>query len=346
MRLQTREQNRGSTHSPSRTASPGSPDRRPRGPEGPPRPAIRSGRQRADRSVRSRLRPAKARRSGRPERGTPTIPPAARGTRGARRRLGPLLLLASASACSAGIYCASWSSLRPPAKGFLSTKFGKPRPSGSTTRRSLSTRSATRSLQPVRAPKVPSSANPVAENLRPPQQNRKNIPKRKSRSRWRRSRQRRQKRSAAGGGDRRQSAPGRRCHGHIGGSEKVAEGAGVKVAPVEARAQTSIGGGSSPVVPILIAVFVLAAISIGLALLQPSQLDDGLKGSPAQPDQTTPYDSRDLVDARKNSCNRRLHRNVGTPGRFGPGGTRQEHPRHTDAVGLGHAQLDRTGPER
>jgi cobalamin biosynthesis Mg chelatase CobN len=48
----------------------------------------------------------------------------------------------------------------------------------------------------------------------------------------------------------------------VGGAEKVAEGTGT---PVAHKTETS-SGGSSPVVPILIAVIVLAAISIGVVL--------------------------------------------------------------------------------
>jgi cobalamin biosynthesis Mg chelatase CobN len=49
----------------------------------------------------------------------------------------------------------------------------------------------------------------------------------------------------------------------LGGSERVAEGAAT---PPVHKTETSSSGGSSPVVPILIAVIVLAAISIGVVL--------------------------------------------------------------------------------
>jgi hypothetical protein len=51
----------------------------------------------------------------------------------------------------------------------------------------------------------------------------------------------------------------------VGAAEKVAEGGG-NATPVVHKVETSSGGGSSPVVPILIAVIVLAAISIGVVL--------------------------------------------------------------------------------
>jgi cobalamin biosynthesis Mg chelatase CobN len=50
----------------------------------------------------------------------------------------------------------------------------------------------------------------------------------------------------------------------IGGSQEVAGGG--TGTPVAHKTETSSGGGSSPVVPILIAVIVLAAISIGVVL--------------------------------------------------------------------------------
>ena len=59
-------------------------------------------------------------------------------------------------------------------KGFRSTTSRKIPLSRSTTRRSLSRRSAIRRLQPIRGPKVRSAANPVAENRRSHRKNRKN----------------------------------------------------------------------------------------------------------------------------------------------------------------------------
>jgi cobalamin biosynthesis Mg chelatase CobN len=50
------------------------------------------------------------------------------------------------------------------------------------------------------------------------------------------------------------------------GGAKVAESSGGTATPVAHKTESSSGGGSSPVVPILIAVIVLAAISIGVVL--------------------------------------------------------------------------------
>src|SRR5262245_11668800 len=86
MRLQTKSPDRGSTRSPSRTASRGSLARPLRGRETPLRPARRAVRRRDDRPGHSRLRPAPTPRSGRPERETPRIPLALHGMRGAPRR--------------------------------------------------------------------------------------------------------------------------------------------------------------------------------------------------------------------------------------------------------------------
>jgi hypothetical protein len=61
---------------------------------------------------------------------------------------------------------------------------------------------------------------------------------------------------------------------HVGGSKKVANEN--SVAPVAHKTETSSGGGSSPIVPILIAVIVLAAISIGVVLYR--QRKPGGKG--------------------------------------------------------------------
>jgi cobalamin biosynthesis Mg chelatase CobN len=58
----------------------------------------------------------------------------------------------------------------------------------------------------------------------------------------------------------------------VGPAEKVAEGGGTAT-PVAHKAETSSGGGSSPVVPILIAVIVLAAISIGVVLYRQRKSD-------------------------------------------------------------------------
>jgi hypothetical protein len=67
---------------------------------------------------------------------------------------------------------------------------------------------------------------------------------------------------------------------HIGPAEKVREGAVLKAAPIEAAREAGIGGGSSPVVPILIAVLVLAAISIGVAHRRQRRSEEGLGGRP------------------------------------------------------------------
>jgi hypothetical protein len=67
---------------------------------------------------------------------------------------------------------------------------------------------------------------------------------------------------------------------HVGRAEKVPEGAGVNAAPMEAGREAGIGGGSSPVVLILIAVLVLAAISIGVAYRNQRRSEEGLGGRP------------------------------------------------------------------
>jgi cobalamin biosynthesis Mg chelatase CobN len=61
--------------------------------------------------------------------------------------------------------------------------------------------------------------------------------------------------------------------GKIGGAEKVATASGKP-------ASSSNGGGSSPVVPILIAVAVLAAISIGVVLYRQRKGDSGTGSDP------------------------------------------------------------------
>ncbi len=266
MRLQTKSQNRGSTRSPSRTASPGSPDRRLRGPAGPPPPARRPGRRRGDRSVRSRLRPAQGPRSGRPERGTPPIPLTLRGMQGApRRRLGPLLLRASASACSAGIGRAS--RFRSRGRNPLSTKSNptncprfRTRPRN---RRSLSRtdrQSKTKTKQPA-GEGFRKRRSPAESSDR---KNRKKTPKRKSRRPAAPAAMRRRQQAAGGGeGAKPQQAAAATT---ASAAAKVAEAGGGNVTPVAHKTETSSGGGSSPVVPILIAVIVLAAISIGVVL--------------------------------------------------------------------------------
>lgn len=84
----------------------------------------------------------------------------------------------------------------------------------------------------------------------------------------------------AGGGE--SAGPHKASGGqnHVGGAEKVAEGTGGKVAPIEGRQEAGIDGGSSPVVPILIAAIVLAAISIGVAYHRQRRSEEGLGGRP------------------------------------------------------------------
>jgi cobalamin biosynthesis Mg chelatase CobN len=89
-----------------------------------------------------------------------------------------------------------------------------------------------------------------------------------------------------GGGGGGESAAPYRAGGavdHVGPAEKVAGGASDKVVPMEAaepQREAVIGAGSSPVVPILIAAIVLAAISIGVAYRRQRRSEEGLGGRP------------------------------------------------------------------
>ena len=75
MRLQTRSPVHRSAHSPSRAAAPASRSKPRREPAGQPRRATLRGRRHGGSSPRSRLLPAPARRSGRPERAAPPAAP-------------------------------------------------------------------------------------------------------------------------------------------------------------------------------------------------------------------------------------------------------------------------------
>jgi hypothetical protein len=66
----------------------------------------------------------------------------------------------------------------------------------------------------------------------------------------------------------------------IGGARKVESPAKVPPAPAPRKAASGIGGGSSPVLPILIAVIALAALSVGATFLRQRRSDRKLGGSP------------------------------------------------------------------
>jgi len=79
-----------------------------------------------------------------------------------------------------------------------------------------------------------------------------------------------------------QSGDGATSEGKIGSAEKVATGSEAQGKPVSSSTAGS-GGGSSPVVPILIAVVVLAAISIGVVIYRQRKGGSGQDGRVSSP---------------------------------------------------------------
>jgi hypothetical protein len=264
MRLQTKSQDRGSTRSPSRTASPGSLSRRPRAQAGQRRPARRSARRRGEHSAHSPLRRAQDHRSGLPERETPPIPLTLPGMQGAHRCsrrssarsffLLPLVLALLALAVfpvfahAGGIpeYEVEKNETELP----HSNTTVKPKSQGSQ-------HHASPTNPPAEGSDVGGGKGSKSNSGSPEEKE--------------------SERSSGGGGGSHSSGGGdhsgggnpnsqSQSEGKISGAEKVATSSGKP-------ASSSSGGGSSPIVPILIAVVVLAAISIGVVLYR--QRKDG-----------------------------------------------------------------------
>lgn len=67
-----------------------------------------------------------------------------------------------------------------------------------------------------------------------------------------------------------------------GGSDATGPGQGAQAAAIEPASEDD--GGSSPLVPILIAIAVLAAISIGVVVIRQRRGQDASPGTPASPE--------------------------------------------------------------
>lgn len=246
MKLQIAGQDPQSTPLPSKRAAPASPAMLPQGRSGPRRQARRRGRQCADRQRRSRLRPAPGLRSERPEQVAPHFPLTLRAMFGTRQVSAPLwgrsifalsvlALLAMgyfpvlAHADSSGI---QYSDAPPTATG------GHEIPSKSAPPAHSSKANGGQAAQGG------NSANPSGKGSSA------GGPSSKSGD------------TANGDGTGQQGSPGQ---GSAGKSDKPGSPAGGNG---EATSSVTSDDGSSPLVPILIAIAVLAAISIGVVMMR------------------------------------------------------------------------------
>src|ERR1700761_4902420 len=290
MRLQTKSPDPAAAQKPSRTAARAARDRRHRGPAAPLPRSRRAARRRGESSARSLLRRARAHRSGGSERGTPPIPLTLRGMQGALRRqarssarsvfLLPSVLALLALALFpvvARAECTTASCINYETKPVpeIETKTPKPThtaPSGSkssTTTNHKSSNTPTAEGSPAtNAANGGSSNSAEAETESESEENgssggtpsnggNSNPPK------------------SGGEGGKQSTKPA------VGSNPKTGDNVS-PATPVASKDKgnttESSGGGSSPIVPILIAVAVLAAISIGVVLYRQRNSGPGPDG--------------------------------------------------------------------
>ena len=263
--MQTRQRERRFHRPPSRTTGPASPAMPRRGRAVPPRAATPQGRPHAGRSLRTRLRQAPGRRSGRREQAAPPFGLTFRAMTGTRHRPAPRggrpiafvsLLALLALACfpvlahaesSAGI---QYEPAPPSATGHGGETPSHPGPPAN------SSRSHSGGNQ---APSGQTHSGSSEAN--PPQESESSTP-------------------AGGTGSGSGGGNGGKGQGTPGKTSSHAEAPPAK--PLESSSATQGGGGgSSPVVPILIAIVVLAAISLGVVMWQRRRRGAG--GAPVSP---------------------------------------------------------------
>jgi hypothetical protein len=262
-------------------ASPETSDRRLRTPAGRP-PAARSrGPRYAANSARSRLRSAPEPRSGRPERGTPPIPLTLRGMRGAPHRparssarfffLLPSMLALLALALFpvvAHAECTTSSCVNYETREVPSVESKPPAETHN------STSGNHKSTKPSNNPKAEGSANSPSESTEEPGTEPSEGSEGESHKQAGGTSGGGNNNPPRGGGESSKPAHnGAKNNDGLGPAEKVADGGGTAT-PVVHKSETS-SGGSSPVVPILIAVIVLAAISIGVVLYRQRKSGQG-----------------------------------------------------------------------
>ncbi len=282
MRLQTKSQSPEAVPKPSRTAAPGTCDRQRQAPEGRQPPARRPVRRYVGSSAKSRLRSAPEPRSGGSERGTPPIPLTLRGMQGALRRpprssarsffvlpsvlallalvLFPVAAHAEESSNEA-IYKVAPPTIESPSKNSSEEKSGK----SSTGHHKAETNPAAKAsgAEGNGGKENSGGAETSAEETESEGQ-------KKSKEESSGSGKNGNPPTTGGGGGNTPQGGG----GGGGAGDGVSNGKEVPQQQSGANVSHSTGG-SSPVVPILIAVIVLAAISIGVVLYRQRKSGQG-----------------------------------------------------------------------
>ena len=263
MRLQTKALDPRSAHSPSRTAGRESRELPLRRPAGGRRSAIRPGRQCASVQGQSRLQPRPDHRSGRPERSTPLIPLTLRGMHRLRRPrcssarpsfslLSVLALLALASfpaLAHAGSEIPEYETEIPTSTGHKPPPVqGNTHPGGGTEP------GANTSSSPGGSNSNTSGSTETPESESSPGG------------------------SSSGGNNNSSTGSGGGTGQGNGGNGPTAQESGSSVGGEQEVSNSTNSSSSSPLVPILIAVAVLAAISIGAVVIRQRRQRGGSGG--------------------------------------------------------------------